>query len=204
MKIKVLLVLFIVVVSIFLIYLFHRDNKIYYVSINDYSNATNAYDSLISSNLKKANKLEKFINEFSSESLRITDVINSIDNNTEIIKNNKKISIQHALIKADLLTIMLGNNELKYKISTSGIKELYSYVDSIINDYDILLESIRKYCKEDIIVIGVYYETNNEDILNLVKYYNKKLSDLSKSYDIKFIDSSKSDISNLVLKNLNK
>ncbi|MBQ9181591.1 MAG: SGNH/GDSL hydrolase family protein [Bacilli bacterium] len=185
MKIKTILVCIILTVSIFLIYLTNIDKKIYYVSINDYKkDSLKKYDEFL---LKSINNLEIFINEFSNENLRLTDVINNIEKNVEIKKGNKKISIKHALIKADILTLSLGNNELLYKIKTQS-NNLYDTIDQIIDDYDNLLNVIRTYCKEKIFVIGINYKTEDEKIINVIKYYNKKLKDLSKSYNINFID----------------
>lgn len=176
MKIKLVLVFSIICILVFYIYVSFKDSSVYYLSINDYDNSI--YDKNISN---KLNNKEMFINEFSSDTLRITDVINSINDNNEIIKNNKKISIQHALIKADLLTLMLGNNELKYIMDKEEINK-YDYIDNVINDYDTLIDIIKKYCKEDIFIIG------HIDSDNISKYYNKKLKDLSKKYDIKYVD----------------
>jgi len=181
MKIKLVLVFIIICILVFYIYVSFKDSSVYYLSINDYDNSI--YDKNISN---KLNKKEMFINEFSSDTLRITDVINSINDNNEIIKNNKKISIQHALIKADLLTLMLGNNELKYIMDKEDINK-YDYVNNVINDYDTLIGIIKKYCKEDIFIIGHLGSDN------ISKYYNKKLKDLSKKYDIKYVDISYED-----------
>ena len=166
MKIKTILVCIILTVSIFLIYLTNIDKKIYYVSINDYKkDSLKKYDEFL---LKSINNLEIYINEFSNEDLRLTDVINNIEKNIEIKKGNKKISIKHALIKADILTLSLGNNELLYKIKTQS-NNLYDTIDQIIDDYDNLLNVIRTYCKEKIFVIGINYKTDDEKIVNVIK-----------------------------------
>lgn len=204
MKIKTILVCIILTISIFLIYLTNIDKKIYYVSINDYKkDSLKKYDEFL---LKNINNLEIFINEFSNENLRLTDVINNIEKNVEIKKDNKKISIKHALIKADILTLSLGNNELLYKIKTQS-NNLYDTIDQIIDDYDNLLNIIRTYCKEKIFVIGINYKTDDEKTINVIKYYNKKLKDLSKSYNIDFIDININDelkLNEEIAQNINK
>ena len=113
MKIKSILICTVIVVVVFLIYLANTDKKIYYVSINDYeNNDVKKYDFYVNKYLKPTKQLEYFINDFSNSNLRITDVLNNLDKNIEINKDNKKISIQHALIKADLVTLYLDNNDL--------------------------------------------------------------------------------------------
>lgn len=192
MKIKVLLVMSVITFLIFIIYLSNIDNKIYYVSINDTTNTS--YDTYVASYLKKINKLETHIQKFSYNDMRITDLIKSIEENKIINLNKKEITIKHALIKADLLTLFLGNAELKYKIDTTNylnIDDLYDYVDEEINDMNKLIALIRKYCKEDIILIGTYYESDWKDLNKIVNYYNKKLEELLNKYEVTFIDINK-------------
>ena len=75
---------------------------------------------------------------------------------------------------------------------------MYNYVDSILNDIDNLLKLLRKYSKEEIYMIG-YYNNYNITYQELFDYVNKRLRDLCKTYNIKFID-----ISNLNSNNFNQ
>lgn len=79
---------------------------------------------------------------------QIEDIIFDIKNNKKI--NNKEQMIQNALIKADILTISLDLS------SKNKISELEN-----------LLNIIRKYCKEEIYLIGY----NNK---NTTKNFEKK------------------------------
>jgi hypothetical protein len=117
--------------------------------------------------------------EFNEVDYRTTDLLRDIKENKSIIINNKKQTIKNALIKADLITLSIGYNDLLYKISieNNDKNELLNHVDGVMEDIDELLNYIKEYCKEDIIVLG-YYVPNlhkkNEIINEYIKYANDK------------------------------
>ena len=123
MKIKTLLVLGIIVLMIFGIYILNLDKKIYYLNITDLKyNQVKSYNELIFENLERTNKLEKYINNFSDQDYRITDLIHDIESNKVITIDNRDQTLQNALIKSDILTVKMGDNELNYKIDTVVMK----------------------------------------------------------------------------------
>lgn len=187
MKLKTIIVFVIIILSIFLIYFFNLDTKVYYVNISDLQfENIESYNELIVSQLKKQDKLEKYINDFSDKEYRTTDLIRDIEQNKKISAYNKEQTIQNALIKADILTLKMGDNELDYKIDTTEISELFDYCDTLINDLEELFKIIRKYCKEDIYFIGFY--NNHSDYYNeIYNYINLKIEDIAKDYKINFI-----------------
>ena len=188
MKIKTLLVLGIIVLMIFGIYILNLDKKIYYVNITDLKyNQVKSYNELIFEKLERTNKLEKYINNFSDQDYRITDLIHDIESNKVITIDNRDQTLQNALIKADILTVKMGDNELNYKIDTTEINELFSYCDTLISDIEKMFMMIRKYCKEDIYFIG-FYNIHSDYYDEIYDYINLKVKDLSKNYNIKFID----------------
>ena len=81
----------------------------------------------------------------------------------------------------------MGDNELNYKIDTTEINELFSYCDTLISDIEKMFIMIRKYCKEDIYFIG-FYNIHSDYYDEIYDYINLKVKDLSKNYNIKFID----------------
>lgn len=193
MKIKTLLVFIIMVVTVFLIYTFTKDNKIYYVDLGINTN-NKSYSYYLKEDIKKKNKLEKYINYFNKEDYRTTDLIRNINDNIKI----KDKTIQNVLIKADLITVSIGKNDIYYKLGYTNIDEMYNYVDSILNDIDNLLKLLRKYSKEEIYMIG-YYNNYSITYQELFDYTNKRVEDLCKTYNINFID-----ISNLNNDDFNK
>ncbi len=171
---KKILAIGLIFLIVFLIYNFNKDKEIYYFNIMD---KENNYPNLIK---KEIPKLEKYIN-YQKTDLRVTDLIRDINDN--IVINNK--NIQNILIKADLITLSIGNNEIEYKIKNTKVTDLYNYVDEVASDIEELLKLIRIYSKEKIYLIGI--NIDNEYYKELIDYLNIKLEDICDSYNVEFI-----------------
>lgn len=191
---KILLIL-IVFIAVFLIYLFNIDNKIYYLSLesyNEFSDENGDYNESIINYLSLNKKLEKAVVDFSKNNYLIKDLANDIKENKKITVNNKSITLKNALIKADLVTIFIGMNEINNKLlslKTNNLKQ-FNYIDNILIDLDKLLSLTREYCKEDIFIIGVYYpyQEYKTELVDLFSYYNEKYKELANKYNMKYID----------------
>lgn len=185
MKIKGLICICLVFLLVFLIDLKTTDHDIYYLNIstdkNEYS-----YDIKIKEYLENEKKLEKFINNFGKSDDRVIDIINMIEKNESVLINDKKQTIKNALIKADLVTIFIGLNDINYKIGNSNVNELYDYADSYLKDLKNLLKLIREYCKEDIVILG-YYNVYGSYYNEYFDYINREVEKITKDYNIKFI-----------------
>lgn len=196
MKIKKILVISITIFLVFLIYLATLDKKVYLVSLStnssfDLLNTVDDkkdYNKIINKYLNKKEKLEKNINSFVDSKDRITDIIDKIQDNYFVNIKGKKQTIKNALIKADLLTVDIGINELQSMLllKNNTINEIYEYIDELIDDYEKLLKILREYCKEDIVVIGYYSSDYNYE--KYINYFNKKLNEIVKENNIIFID----------------
>ena len=197
---KILLVI-LVTVTIFMIYLLNMDRKVYYVALGDDITTTNldqskGYSNYIKEYLDYYDQLEKYIYQFSKESYRITDIISDINNNKKVTIEDTEKTIKNALIKADLLTLSIGLNDLSSRINRQNInfindyESLYNAVDQISEDLEELLILLRQYCKENIFLIGIYYPYHDQNLdLNAVfSYFNNKFKELSAMYDIEYID----------------
>lgn len=185
MKWKTILTIILVLITIFIIYLINKDNKVYYFNILEQKyDSIDTYNVYLKQYFKKNNKLEKYINFYDDDDYRITDLIRDIKDNKKI--QNKEQTIQNAFIKADIVTIKVGNNELNYKIKTSEINELFDYCDEIVKDLDKLFKIIRDYCKEEIYFIG-YYNDQGEKYEELYNYLNLKIEDVANHYNISYI-----------------
>ena len=204
MKIIKRLVVILVIVLVIVIYITNKDNKIYYVSLGDALsrgvNETNkigyGYSDYINDYLEKNNKLEFYTKKFSDKDLRTTDIINNIKDNIEIIENGKSVTIKKALVHSDILTLSTGLNEILYKLESENIEdyEMYKYIDELTSDIKDLVKLIKKYTKEDIILIGYYNPFVNKNrndktrINNVIIYANNKLIDICKEEDLYYID----------------
>lgn len=176
-KLKYLIVIVTIVLSTFIIYLVTKDDKIYFLFLGE----KKQYVKSINDKLKENNKLEQTMIGFVEKDDRITDVITKIENNYKIIKNNRKITIKNSLIKTDLLIIDILSEDLNYKLKDeeNNSLEKYHYIDQVINDYEKLLQILKKYCKEDIILIGIYDKDIYLNHKKFVEYFNSKIEIIS-------------------------
>lgn len=199
MKFKTIIFLIMMSFFIFLIYLTNKDNEIFYVNID--STNKNNYNEIIKQKYEKNKKLEKYINDFSKEDYRTTDLIRDIKDNKKI----NKITIQNALIKSDILTLNIGINDINYKIGNTKKEELYNYTDQVLDDIEELFKLIRFYSKEKIYFIGFKNE-NGISYNEYFEYTNKRLKSICDEYKIIFIDIDKKENLNNIVSNyvLNK
>ena len=162
---KKIIITIAVSLAVISIYQMFKDNKIYYVNIGDNLLEYESYADYIVEKL--GDNLQEYNNAFTNIKYQTIDLINAFDDDLKI--DNK--TIKNVLIKADLVTLSIGNNDLNRKDLTK------EYIDEYINDIDILLSLIRKWCKEKIILIGL----NNA-------YANSLLKQEAKKYDLIYID----------------
>ena len=185
---KIILIIF-VFVLVFIIYYLNLDKRVYVLSIGDYIIKNNNY----ADNLGK--KLENNVIYSNDGDYRIIDLINDIKDNKEFSYNRREYTLDNTLIKADIIFISIGMNDLRYNKNNNN----YDYIDEVIKDLDELLKLIRKYSKEKIYIFNYY---NLGDMTN---YVNKRLDNISGKYkiniidisDIKSIELNKSDYNNI-------
>lgn len=180
---KKFLLFFMVTLFIIGIYMLKKDNKelIFKVgdslslSLNSYN--IESYDNYYKDYLK--NKYEDYI-VYGSKNYRIGELIRDIENN-KIINNR---TIQNILIKSDLVIIEIGIDEIYMALNVSN---KYEYLDGMVSDMEKLLNLIRKYCKEKIVLVG-YYNPSKEENQKYIDYINDKYYEISEKYKIKFIN----------------
>lgn len=203
MKLKTTLVLALTLFIVFVIYLSHIDKKVYYVALGDYQALgltnegiiTYGYTDYLKDSLKKENKLETYIIGYAKDNARITDIIHDIEKNKKIQINDKTQTLKNALIKADLVTLSVGMNDLFYKIGvnpdlqTLNYNEVYYHVDEMMEDLEQLFELLREYCKEDIIMTGFYnpIDISNEKLNEILVYVNTRLEETADMYQISIV-----------------
>ena len=196
---KKILVLGIVLLGIFLIYLSTLDKKVYFLSLGDeisqginlYNKKDYNYNDYVKEYLENKKVLETYINLYFNDNMRTIDLIDYIEENKEIVVEGKKKTIKNALIKADLVTLSIGSNDVVSKLLLKNNytkEELYNYLDEYLKDIENLFKLMRQYCKEDIVFIG-YYNIFNDDTYNeYFKYLNKKVKKISNNYEINCVD----------------
>ena len=174
---KLLLIIFILLL-VFLIYYLNIDRKKYVLSIGDSTILNNIN---LDEDIKKlyGKKLEKYVLYGNDGDYRIIDLINDINNNKDFIYDRNKYTLDNAIIKADIIIISIGMNDLKYNKNNND----YDYIDEVINDLDKLFSIIRKYSKEKILVFNYYLDNDK-----LTRYVNSRLGKLVNKYKIDIID----------------
>lgn len=195
---KKILTIIIVILSILLIYLGFKDDKIYYLSMGDYlTDGLNpygtkdyGYSDYVKDYINENDKLEVYVN-YANNTKRTIDLIKDIEDNVKIDVNGKNKTIQNALIKADLVTISIGMNDLLSNVTFNNdfsINDLYNKLEEVINDYTILFELMRVYCKEEIVLVGLYDAIGNNELNEFFDYANKRISQLANSYNINYVN----------------
>lgn len=210
MKRRYKLLIGFIITGIILITIFFmtRDKQIYYLSLGDSLAAgqtpnntiEESYGDYVAEYLKDKEVLEFYTKKFSKSGYRSIDLLNDLNNNKKIKVDGKEITIKHALIKADIVTVSIGSNDLFYKLNVGNefdmneFDDIYTYVDEAISDVDKLLYELRKSCKEQIMVFGFYNPFTNfssslaNTIEPVIVYANEKMKNLVKKYDMTYVD----------------
>ncbi len=179
---KKFLLIFMIVLFVISIYLLNKDDKelIFKVgdslSISRNSYNIKSYDNYFKDYLNK--KLEDYI-VYGYDNYRIGELTRDIKDNIKI--NNR--TIQNILIKSDLVILEIGLDELMLSFNVS---DKYKYLDGMIKSMDELIKIIKKYCKEKIILVGYY--SKNISYQKYVDYINEKYYEISKKYNIKYLN----------------
>jgi bacillolysin len=181
-----------------------QHNKIYYIALGDsiaegmnsYGRMSNSYADYIRDNLETKDKIKFYTKKFAKSGYKIKDLKLDIETNKTI----DNIHIKEALRESDLVTISIGINDLlKYikGIKTCDIdgkiKDLKKETDKILVKEKELIELIKKYAKEKIILLGYYnpcpsVEKCKSDLEEIIKYFNSGLEDLSDDEGIEYVD----------------
>ena len=195
---KKIILTILVFLIIFLIYYFNISEETYYLSLGDYlSYGINNLDKVnnnYSENIKTyyQKNLKNYVNYSSIDDYRVMDLMNDINDNKEIIYDDKEYNLQNLLVKANLITISIGMNDLIYKKNID-----YNYVDQLLSDIEELLLLIRKYNKDKIYFLGFYDVINNK---KLIEYANKKIENICIKNKINYVDISM--LNQYIIKNI--
>ena len=175
-KIMLILFLFLSVFTCYITYKLTINKTPYYLSIGD-KVADNPY-------LLNTPQII-YNNYFINKDYRIIDLVNTIKYNEEIEIDNKLISIHQLLKKSDILILSIGNNDIYSKINTDT-KEIYTYLNKMINDTEYILDEINRYDYQRVYVLGYHNITlKNNDLFT---YINFKLKKITEARNYTFID----------------
>jgi len=173
---KIILILFLFL-SCYIIYNLTEEKGLSCLVIGD-NIADNEY-------IKDNNLINTYNNTYIDKDYRIIDLINTIKYNEEKDLDNKKISIHRLLKNTDILIISIGMNDLYYKLNTDTLN-IYTYLNDMLNNIEILLNEINKYNYKQVYILGYYNITNNNN--DIFTYINYKLEKLSNKYHYNYIE----------------
>ena len=127
-------------------------------------------------------------NDFINKDYHINDLLTIIKYNQDLDIDNKTESIHQILKKSDIVILSIGMNDLYYKLN-DNTKEIYTYLNSMINNYELIIKEISRYDYKQVYILGYYNITNNNN--DIFTYINYKLSSIAKNYNYTFIDTNK-------------
>lgn len=195
---KKILTVIIIVLAVFLIYLGFKDKDIYYLSIGDsLANGVNGigtkdygYTDYVRDYLEQNDMLDNYAYLINNDK-RSIDLIKDIEENIKIDVDGKEKNIQNALIKADIISLSVGINDLFSNINFNNdfsINDLYNKFDEFVVDLDQLFKLLRRYSKEKIVYVGFYNYLKDEQLDEFFKYANGRIKELADTYNIEYID----------------
>ena len=143
-------------------------------------------DTIADNNYLKDNELiTKYNNNYINKDYRIIDLINIIKYNEEIKVNDKNLSIHRLMKNTDILILSIGMNDIYYKLN-NDTKDIYTYMNNMVNNMEILLEEINKYSYKKVIILGYYNITNNHN--DLFTYLNYKMKKITNKYNYEYLE----------------
>jgi len=193
--------------SIFVIYKVSYKGKLNYVVLGDslsagknpYGEIGYGYSDFLANYLSKNKKLNSYISGYTNINYNIDNLIDDINNNKNIINNGKKINIRNTLRESNLITISIGFNDLSESIKKIVLErnfinkvEIKKDIDIYANEFSFLIKLVKKYAKNDIIVIGYYnpypyFETYKQDINDIIQYSDFILNKVCEENNISFL-----------------
>lgn len=162
---KMQLLVLIIFISILTIYKITNHNNITYLALGDgFSRGINSYgieeygySDYLRDKLQKNDKLKLYTKDFSENNKSIKMLYNDINNNKKITNNNQNFYLKEALQEADIITLHIGLNDLKYEVMVEenmNYEKLEQIIEKIKKEYDSLIKEIKRYYNKDLYVIG--------------------------------------------------
>ena len=188
---KIILVL-IIFIACYFIYNLTIDKKVSYLTLgdilskgtNEYGVSNNGYSNYIRDYLKDKGMLKEYNNTFTSNDYRMLDIIRILSYNEK--KDN--YSLNRLIKESDIITVSLGMSEIYNKILNNN-QNIYTYIDSLINDYTKIMNYINKFHHQKVIILGYYNVLGTKD--DIFDYANYKLEIECQKREFIYVDLSK-------------
>lgn len=189
-KYKLLLIISISILLAYFIYIFNIEDKVYLVALGDgvssgetsYNIDGISYNDYIKEYFDSKNILKKYNKDFSKKNYKIKELLDDLDNN--VFNDNKSLYIKQVIHKGNIITLCIGEEELTKLSITNDLSE--NRIKEFINNYDTLLEKLKKITDGKVYVVGLY-ENNYLDNTTII-IINSELANLVKKYEYIFIN----------------
>ena len=195
---KLIISLVLIFLLTFIIYKVNDKNLIDYMAIGDsinlginsYGNYAYGYNDYLRAYLENNNMLHKYNAYYSKDNYTIAELINDIENNKEILYDDKTYNIKRELREADLVSLAIGMDELvQILIDNKDTETLQGNLDVMVSNMEKLLKSITSLSKSRIVLLGYYMPyQSNKDKEKAITYLNDKYKQLANKYSIMYVD----------------
>lgn len=193
MKKKLIIITLLGTLITIIIYNFTIDNRLRLLALGDglangmtaYNVSGYSYNDYIKDEFKRNNQIHNYNNVFTKKDLTVAELIRMINNNESNKQNNEIITIQQAIAEANVITVAIGLDELANQSLNNTLNK--KVINNYFSELNILLQQLRKYNREKIIVIGLYKAYELDDM----EYINKEIQKVAIKNKCKFVDISK-------------
>lgn len=208
-----LIFLWAVIISTLLIYKLTYQQGYNYVALGDslavgmnpYGEENYGYSDYVKDYLNDKGLLKSYVDDFATSGYTINALKDDIKYNKRVNINADEVSIRKILRESDIVTISIGVKDFlemfnvktfNYKVieRITSNKNLYlQKIDIISNELNELIVEIKKYAKNDIVLLGYYnplpYLTSYKNELDdLVEYSNSKFAEICEENNIHYVD----------------
>lgn len=209
MRKKLILTIIIAIIFTTIIYYTKTENKIYYLALGDgitlgetpYNSFGYSYADYVNDYLDKTASVKLYTKKFAQEDMRIEDLVKMFEQNYSITENNKTITINEAVNRANLITLSIGSTDLFYKLKINNNYLLKEDYNEVIKDVNVIFDKmdnciyyLRNLYKKDLYVIGFYNPITNDNYINMslledvFDYTDELFEKLSKKHDFHFVE----------------
>lgn len=198
---KVIVAVIFIFLLVFIIYKANDNDLIDYMSlgdsinegINSYGNHSYGYNDYIKSYLENNELLHKYNAYYSKNKYTILELLDDINDDKEIMYDDKTYNIKKELREADLVTIAIGMDELVEVLNNyknKDFEEVKVELDKMASNMDKLLKTITSLSKTKIVLVGYYnpYNNNDKEMQEIFAYLKDKYQSLADKYEITYVD----------------
>ncbi len=197
-KLKKMMLLLAISLSVYIIFLITNQNKITYLALGDsltygqdnYGGKAYGYTLFLNDYFNSHHQKTLFIDQYAKKNHNIRGIQNDILSDKTVIVDNHKYNLKRLLQEANIITMSIGLNDIIYEYSLNNKYALSAYeedriIKSITEEYKKLLDEISIYNSKPIFIVG--YSTRNK-YASLLEKLNNSYKIISKNYNNIFID----------------